>query len=716
MATTLGAVAVGSSVYMNINGVRTEFLVVHQGLPSSLYDSSCDGTWLLMKDVYEQASQVSSNVYASSVLHEKLNETFFETIDADVRNHIKLAKIPYINGTGLNGTLASGANGLETRIFFLSVYEVGWTEATSSSGYFTTDGACLSYFNGTSTTDAKRIAYLDGTAVVWWLRSPRMTTGNRYAGVSEAGGTAGPVSNGNYGVRPALIMSTDMYVDNSGNLTTQDSPDSDESYTKLEYIQSSGSQYVNTNFYPKNNTTVVADYEPTVAATSTYFPIYGTISSAGNLYAMHGSTGYVLGWGTQEYYPLGTYQSGRTTVKVEDRTLYINGTAVKTATSETFTATYPLYIFAFINGGKVDSRITSMRLYSCQIYDNGTLVRDFVPAKRNSDGAIGLLDQANNVFYANAGTGTFTAGPEIANTNSAALIDDTNYPIAQGYVLIGDIEYPLIAHRVLVDDVLYEGAIGESVEVIAEYPSQSGTLIYTGNALSPTWNNYDPDQLTIGGTTSATNAGTYTATFTPKDGYAWDEAGDVSAKSVTWTIGKAAGKVTLSKTSISMNANGSTTFTVSRLGNGAISVKSSSTSKATVSLSGTTVTVKGVAAGSATITVSVAEGTNHLAASATCSVTVTAVTYTMTITGVTGSTSQQYVLYNGARYTSPTTFEIDSGDTVEVYAYIITLDGTTVQQGSSSTYKYTPKGNATFTFGTQKIVTTTVKKIDITTS
>jgi hypothetical protein len=73
---------------------------------------------------------------------------------------------------------------------------------------------------------------------------------------------------------------------------------------------------------------------------------------------------------------------------------------------------------------------------------------------------------------------------------------------------------------------------------ISTAPSQSNTLTYTGNAQSPTWSNYDSNKLTLGGTTSGTNATSYTATFTPKSNYKWSD-GSTSAKNVTWTIGKA---------------------------------------------------------------------------------------------------------------------------------------------------------------------------------
>ena len=218
MATTLGAVAVGSSVYMNINGVRTEFLVVHQGLPSSLYDGSCDGTWLLMKNVYEtrQWHNSNSNSYKASTIHTYLNGTFLNLFDADIKAQIKTVKIPYVNGTG-SSAVASGSSGLSAQIFLLSGYEVGWTQSTDQ--YFPIDGACLSYFSGTSATDSKRIAYLNGTATRWWLRSPYTGVTRSAWYVLASGNCSSDRCSGSYGVRPALVMPTEMGVDDSGNVT-----------------------------------------------------------------------------------------------------------------------------------------------------------------------------------------------------------------------------------------------------------------------------------------------------------------------------------------------------------------------------------------------------------------------------------------------------------------------------------------------------------------
>ncbi len=153
-------------------------------------------------------------------------------------------------------------------------------------------------------------------------------------------------------------------------------------------------------------------------------------------------------------------------------------------------------------------------------------------------------------------------------------------------------------------------------------PTLSGTLTYTGSEQSPSWDNYDSATVTIGGITSATDAGEYTATFTPKGSSQWLD-GTTTTESVVWSIEKAEGSLSLSTSSLTLTALSPTaTITVTRSGDGEVTASSSDTSIATVSVSGTTVTVTGVNSGSATITVSVGAGTNHTAASSkTCVVT-----------------------------------------------------------------------------------------------
>jgi len=227
----LGTKAVGSTVKLNVDGVARDFLVVHQGLPGSLYDSSCDGTWLLMKDVYENrqwhssnSNSYGSNNYKASTIHAYLNNEWLKKLDADIQAQVKQVKIPYVNGTG-NSVVVSGANGLPCKVFLLSAYEVGWTQSTNQ--YFPIDGAKLSYFDAGTGTAAnnKRIAYLNGTATIWWLRSPYTNYSYRAWYVDINGKDKAPDCSGTYGIRPALVLPENLVVSDDGTVSTNTPPE-----------------------------------------------------------------------------------------------------------------------------------------------------------------------------------------------------------------------------------------------------------------------------------------------------------------------------------------------------------------------------------------------------------------------------------------------------------------------------------------------------------
>lgn len=225
MSTQLGSMSVGSTVKLNLGGTPKDFLVVHQGLPSSMYDSSCNGTWLLLKDIYANRTwDGSNNDYKNSDIHSYLNGTFLNLFDDDIKNAIKQVKIPYQNGTGSGGSVASGANGLSCKIFLLSGYEVGFS--TSDSSYFPRDGAKLSYFSsGTgSAANNKRIANYNGSATLWWLRSPYTNGTNYVRGVSSNGSYNGWYCSNSCGVRPALVLDSSLSVSDDGSVQTNQPP------------------------------------------------------------------------------------------------------------------------------------------------------------------------------------------------------------------------------------------------------------------------------------------------------------------------------------------------------------------------------------------------------------------------------------------------------------------------------------------------------------
>lgn len=222
----LSTKAVGSTVKLKVNGTAKEFIVVHQGKPSSLYDNSCDGTWLLMKDIYENRQWHSSNVnnLENSTIHSYLNGTFLNLFESNIRDAIKRVKLPYRKNGGSGGSDQSGANGLLCKIFLLSGYEIGFT--TSDNSYFPVDGAKLSYFEARTGSSAlnKRIAYLNGSAVSWWLRSPYTVNTNYVWYVYTNGNFNGNYASNSYGIRPALILPSTLLVSDDGTVSTNTPP------------------------------------------------------------------------------------------------------------------------------------------------------------------------------------------------------------------------------------------------------------------------------------------------------------------------------------------------------------------------------------------------------------------------------------------------------------------------------------------------------------
>ena len=205
--TNAGDIDVGTEVILNESGQPVNYLIVNQGIPSALYDASCEGTWLLRKDIAEKRQWHSSNfnAYGPSTINAYLNGDWLDRYDPDVAEAIVQAKIPYVNGTG-NSPVASGTNGLSVKAFLLGGYEVGFT--TSDSQYFPNDGAKLSYFDaGTGTTaNNKRIAKLNGSATNWWLRSPFTGITTTAWLVRTNGNFANDDCADSYGIRPALIF------------------------------------------------------------------------------------------------------------------------------------------------------------------------------------------------------------------------------------------------------------------------------------------------------------------------------------------------------------------------------------------------------------------------------------------------------------------------------------------------------------------------------
>lgn len=208
-------IAVGSSVFLMENGSPVEYLIVNKGIPgeSSLYDNSCDGIWLLRKDIIGTHVLHSTNreyqYYYNSDLHAYLNADILGLFDEKVQSAIKEVKIPYtskISNTYGGHTVSSGANGLSAKVFLLSCLEMNTGESTP------VDGVCLEYFTGAD--NSKRIAYLNGAATIWWTRTVKNDV--TFTVATSGSGNSYTVNDAkNYGVRPAIVLPHSAQFDKS---------------------------------------------------------------------------------------------------------------------------------------------------------------------------------------------------------------------------------------------------------------------------------------------------------------------------------------------------------------------------------------------------------------------------------------------------------------------------------------------------------------------
>ena len=186
-----------------------------------------------------------------------------------------------------------------------------------------------------------------------------------------------------------------------------------DGYQQVEYLASSGTQWIDTGFTPNQDTRVVVDYQFT-EITSAF--LFGSRTSASsNAYAVNvSSSNLVTSYGTSGNTIYATADTERHVIDKNKNIFYVEGNKL-TQTTSTFTAPGTLEIFAAYNAGTEGYLPSKAKIYSFRIYDNETLVRNFVPCYKIADSGNvnGLYDTVNNTFYANSGTGTFDVGSDV---------------------------------------------------------------------------------------------------------------------------------------------------------------------------------------------------------------------------------------------------------------------------------------------------------------
>ena len=244
-------------------------------------------------------------------------------------------------------------------------------------------------------------------------------------------------------------------------------------YTELEYIESTGTQYINTGYIPTANTKVTMDFQLT-AAGSANVCLFGVVGQFSFRWFGRGSVFRSNGANNVDF-PKGIPALDRHSVEKTATKATLDKT--KSVTTAVGNVSNTLYLLAQ-RGPSAAQNFSRAKLYSCQIYENNALIKDFVSCKTAS-GAVGLYDTVEGQFYANAGTGTFTSGPEIIPDPPAA-------PTGLHTVLAVVLQWAASANADRYD-IYRDGAkLGstETTQYVDTTPEANQTYVYTVKAVN----------------------------------------------------------------------------------------------------------------------------------------------------------------------------------------------------------------------------------------
>lgn len=181
-------------------------------------------------------------------------------------------------------------------------------------------------------------------------------------------------------------------------------------YRQVTYIESTGTQYIDTGLIPNQDTKVYAKFKLTEVASN--FVFGARYSSQQRACYVAGAMGPLsLRWGAQPTLSYGTTDTNLHEVTMGKDGIYWDGVLLENPADTEFTCPNNFYIFASYNNGTVAYGKT--HIYTLKLWDNGTLIREYIPCYRKNDNEIGLYDMVENKFYTNQGAGTFLKGADV---------------------------------------------------------------------------------------------------------------------------------------------------------------------------------------------------------------------------------------------------------------------------------------------------------------
>lgn len=285
-------------------------------------------------------------------------------------------------------------------------------------------------------------------------------------------------------------------------------------YIQLKYIQSTGTQYINTEFNPNQDTKIVTDMAYFGESGANIFGTYyrQSIFTQYNFrLAVNSDNNFVFYWRNSSV--IGpTYDQNRHLFELYQAVLLIDGTSYGSSNTSTFSISNPITICAYNNGSGVTC--SSCKIYAFKIYDNDILVRDFIPVKRNSDGEIGLYDLVNGIFFTNSGTGTFIAGYNSSGSNNSTLIDGVSHKITEGKCLVDGTVYNIKNGRTMIDGTIFQISFGSTHTITIDGTiANSYTYVQIGDTTIRQTGTYTIDssgelELTVRAVSQQTDDGT----------------------------------------------------------------------------------------------------------------------------------------------------------------------------------------------------------------
>ena len=193
-------------------------------------------------------------------------------------------------------------------------------------------------------------------------------------------------------------------------------------YQEVEYIESHQNQYIDTGILTSDKIRIECEYSTTYNGINLLFGARRNINTNGLVFGTQyydNTSKFFVAYGGETVHRNSTIDNndGNKHKVILSNEVFTIDNENQAIVRGDFTASFPIFLGTFSNNNFPDTRMWRGNIYSCKIYDNNNLVRDFVPCYRKSDNVIGMYDLANNIFYTNSGTGDFLKGADVSDIN-----------------------------------------------------------------------------------------------------------------------------------------------------------------------------------------------------------------------------------------------------------------------------------------------------------